>query len=122
KVVQEISALGGRVGMGIDLGTSLAGSVLDAVATIMNVYAQQAAKDQYASLVTEADKPVSIARTLTSGSDDEKNELIMWWALATSGYKSSNTVGQTQLSNAEVCALDPARCALIKTMVTAARP
>jgi hypothetical protein len=122
KVANEIAAIGGRVGIGLDLGMSLGGNVLDAVGAVMSVYAQQEAATQYAKLVSEADKPVSIATILTSGSDDDKNSLIMWWALATSAYKPGTLVRQSPMQNSEICAAYSSPCAVIKSVVAAARP
>jgi len=73
-------------------------------------------------LVALADKPVSIAQILQSGSDDEKNSLIMWWALATSPYKPSATAREFPMREADVCATYPSQCADIKRIVTAVRP
>jgi hypothetical protein len=121
-VAKGIAALSGRVRMGVDVGMGLAGNVLDAVGAIMTVYAQQEAAAQYAKLVEEANRPVNIKQTLDSGSMDDKNSLIMWWALATSPYKPTSTFGQTALTNAEVCAAYSTQCATIRNIVTAARP
>ena len=110
------------LGIGIGLGMGLGGSVLDAVAAIMTLYAQKEAATQYSQLVALADKQVSIAQILKSGSDDEKNSLIMWWALATSPYKPSATAREFPIRDADVCATYPSQCADIKRIVTAVRP
>jgi hypothetical protein len=121
RVASEISALGGRVGAGLDLGMSLGGSVLDAIGAVMTVFAQQEAAAQYASLVTEASKPVNIRTILTSGSDDDKNSLIAWWALATSGYQAGPTEGQNPTTDAQICGAYPTQCSAIKQIATASR-
>ena len=122
KVIQAVAPLAGKSGIGIGLGMGLGGSVLDAVAAIMTVYSQQEAAKQYSQLVTLADKPVSIAQILKSGSDDDKNSLIMWWALATSPYKPSASVREFPIKEADVCATYPSQCADIKRILTAVHP
>ena len=122
KVIQAVAPLAGKSGIGIGLGMGLGGSVLDAVAAIMTVYSQQEAAKQYSQLVTLADKPESIAQILKSGSDDDKNSLIMWWALATSPYKPSATVREFPIKEADVCATYPSQCADIKRIVAAVHP
>jgi len=122
KVIKGIGLLSGKGGLGIGLGATLAGSVLDAAAVIMTLYAQQEAAKQYSQLVALADKPVSIAQISKSGSDEDKNSLIMWWALATSPYKPSSTVRESPIRDADVCATYPSQCADIKRIVAAVRP
>jgi len=122
KVIQAVAPLAGKSGIGIGLGMGLGGSVLDAVAAIMTVYAQQDAATQYSQLVALADKPVSIAQILKSGTDDDKNSLIMWWALATSPYKPSATVREFPLREADVCATYSSQCTDIRRIVAAVRP
>ena len=122
KLIAGIAPLAGKSGIGIGLGMGLGGSVLDAVAAIMTLYAQKEAATQYSQLVALADKQVSIAQILKSGSDDEKNSLIMWWALATSPYKPSATAREFPIRDADVCATYPSQCADIKRIVTAVRP
>ncbi|HSB11673.1 MAG TPA: tectonin domain-containing protein [Blastocatellia bacterium] len=121
-LIKGVAPLTGRTGIGIGLGMGLGGSALDAVAAIMTVYAQQEAAKQYSQLVALADKPVSIAQILKSGSDEDKNSLIMWWALATSPYKPGNTVKGSPIRDADVCATYPSQCADIKRIVAAVRP
>src|SRR5262249_17949086 len=122
KLIKGVAPLSGRSGLGIGLGMGLGGSVLGAGSAVMTVYGQQEAAKQYSQLVALADKPVSIAQILKSGSDDEKNSLIMWWALATSPYKPTSTARESPIRNPDVCATYPSQCADIKRIVAAVRP
>ena len=121
KVIQPLAPLTGASGIGIGVGVGLTGRVLDAVAAVMSVFAQQEAAKQYSQLVTLADQPVSIAQISKSGSEKEKNSLIMWWALATSPYRASATAGELSMRDAEVCETYPTQCTDIKRIVFAAR-
>ena len=120
-LTKEIAFLAGKAGMGLDMGMSLGGSVLDAVAAVMSIYAQQDAAKQYAQLVGTANQPVSLANIMKSGTDNDKNSLIMWWALATSPYKAADTWGSSPLQNADMCAAYANQCGILKAVLTAAR-
>lgn len=122
KVIKGLDMLSSK-GAGIfGLAVSLGGSVLDAVAAAMTVHAQEEADKQYRELVSLADQPVSIAEILEGGTAEEKNELIMWWALATSPYKPSGAFREFPVQNSEVCAKYSSQCAEIKRIITAVKP
>jgi hypothetical protein len=122
KVIKGISALGGKTGLGIGLGMGLAGTVLDGIQGAMTLFAQLEADQQYSQLLQIAAKPVNIAQIMKSGTDEDKNSLIMWWALATSGYKASGTVREFPINHAAVCANYPTQCSDIKAVVMKAKP
>jgi hypothetical protein len=122
KVIKGISALGGKTGLGIGLGMGLAGTVLDGIQGAMTLFAQLEADQQYSQLLQIAAKPVNIAQIMKSGTDEDKNSLIMWWALATSGYKASGTVREFPINHAGVCANYPTQCSDIKAVVMKAKP
>jgi Tectonin domain len=122
KVIDDIAALGGKVGFALDLGGSLVGEALDGVAAVLTLVAQEQAEAQYATLVSDAQQPVSVANIISTGSTNDQNTLMMWWALGTAAYQASSTVGQNPLTNSDVCAVYANNCAQIKAIVTGARP
>src|SRR3974390_2815253 len=115
----------GLKGLGAaDLGLSLAGQLLDAISAFMTVFSQLDADKQYAKLLSTADQPVSIADILKNGSDDDKSQLLLWWALATSAHKPGPTAwpytgpaGQGQMTDAQVCAKYTDGCQWMKTYI-----
>jgi hypothetical protein len=120
KVIDEIAALGGKVGNALDLGGALVGQVLDAVSVSLTFVSQEQAQQQYATLVSTAQQPVSVAGIVSTGSQTDKNTLMMWWALATSAYQSSSTVQQLPMTNDAVCRDYPAGCQNLTSVIQSA--
>jgi len=120
-VIKGLSFLEGRGGMNFGLGLSMVGGALDLIAAAMTLHEQEEAAQKYEELIAEARKDVSIREILNSGSDEEKNTLLMWWALATSPYRASDTLAARPMKNADVCQNYPMQCADIKRVVDAAR-
>jgi hypothetical protein len=90
-----------------------------AVTTLM---AQEEATKTYSKLLTDAQQPVSIRDMLRSGKEEDLQQLLLFWSLATSPYKSGTKTGQGQLSDAVLCA-DPVlgpRCKSWAAVVTTA--
>lgn len=121
KVAREIAALTGKAGMGIDLGMTLGGAALDFVAAVMTIYAQNEVEEQYASLLVEESRPVSIGSIMAGNDQEGKNSLMMWWALATSAYHPGLLVGGWPMSGPEVCATQAGQCTTVSSIVKAAR-
>jgi hypothetical protein len=121
EVIKAISVLSGKGGFGVGLGMGLVGTVLDGVAAALTLYAQLEADKQYSKLIDTADQPVSISKILKSGTDEDKNSLVMWWALATSPYKASAAAGDGSLTDADVCANYRTQCNDVQQIVAKAR-
>jgi hypothetical protein len=95
---------------------------VDLSMAITTLVGQQEAAKMYSQLVSEAQKPVSIRDMLRSGKDEDLQQLLLYWALASSPYKSGPKAGQGQLTDAILCA-DPslnARCKASAAVVTSA--
>jgi hypothetical protein len=65
---------------------------------------------------------VSISKILQSKDAKEKNSLVMWWALATSAYKASPTVGELPINSADLCADYKTQCNEARDIVIKAKP
>jgi hypothetical protein len=95
-------------------------SAVDLTSAITTLVAQEEAAKQYATLVTDAQQPVDIRQMLRSGTDENLQQVLLYWALASSPYKSGPKAGQGQLTDATLCA-DPvlnSRCQASAGIVT----
>ncbi len=95
-------------------------AAVDLSTAITTLIAQEEAAKTYSRLLTDAQKPVSVRDMLRSGKDEDLQQLLLYWALATSPYKSGPKTGQGQLSDAILCSdavLNP-RCKSWAAIVT----
>ena len=97
-------------------------AAVDFAGEVMTLTAQQDARNTYSQLVQNANQPVSISQSLTSGADQDKSKLLLWWALATSPHKAGNTAGDssTVMTASDLCAAYSIRCNAAKAAVAAA--
>jgi hypothetical protein len=79
-------------------------SAVDLSTAITTIVGQQEAEKQYSQLLTDAQQPVSVHQMLKSGKDEDLQQLLLYWALATSPYNASPKAGQGQLTDATLCA------------------
>jgi hypothetical protein len=97
-------------------------SAVDLSTAITTIVSQEEAKKQYAQLVPDAQQPVSMHAMLKSGKDEDLQQLLLFWALLSSPYKSGAKAGEGQLNDATLCA-DPTigpRCKYSAAVVEAA--
>jgi hypothetical protein len=100
------------VNAGIEIGTGIE-TLLD----------KDKAAAQYASLVTEAQQPVSVKAMLDSKDEADQRALMLFWSLATSPYSANPKLSQGQISSSALCNSDEwtkEECTQAKAMVTAA--
>jgi hypothetical protein len=97
-------------------------AAVDLSTAITTIVSQEEAKKKYAQLVTDANQPVSVHAMLRSGKDEDLQQLLLFWALASSPYQAGPKSGQGPLTDATLCA-DPtigARCKYSSAIVEAA--
>jgi hypothetical protein len=119
-VLKFSKILEGKAFGGAALGLEIAASALEVAEGAMTMTEQDEAEKKYNELNDEISQDVHLEEILKSGSAEEKNRLVLWWALATSSYGASDTVGQFPRKNADVCATYPSQCADIKRVVAQA--
>lgn len=119
-VIKGIEAIEGKGFQGALLFLTFASSALEIAEGVMTMTEQGEAEKKYNELAAEINEDVSIATILKSGTDEEKNRLVMWWALATSSYGANDTVGKFPRKNADVCVTYPDQCGYIKRIVAKA--
>ena len=97
-------------------------STVDLSTAIATIVGQEEAKKVYAGLLPEAQKTVNVRDMVRSGREEDLQQLLLFWSLASSPYKAGPKAGQGQLTDAVLCA-NPSismRCQSAAAVVTAA--
>jgi hypothetical protein len=81
-------------------------SAVDFSTAITTIVGQQEAEKQYSQLVADAKQQVSVRQMLRSGKDEDMQQLLLFFALASSPYQYGPKAGDGQLNDATLCA-DP---------------
>jgi hypothetical protein len=78
---------------------------------------------EYEKYVEEMKAPLRVRDMLESTKVEDRQTLLLYWALATSPHKASEKLGEGALSGAELCSSDSwteSACSSAKTIVQAA--
>lgn len=62
------------------------------------------ARTRYAKLVAEADRPVPMGKLFTTGNLEQKQQILLFWALAASPHSASAELGTGSLTSSQLCA------------------
>ncbi len=110
--VVERAAIAGKAGRGVNglkgaqgvlLGLTLVAAALDLYEVINTMIEKDKIEKEYAGLVEEASKPVTVREMLESTKPDQ-HSLLMYWGLVTSPYKASNLLNSGAINTADLCA------------------
>ncbi len=107
------------VGKGAFIAMTVASSAIDLATAITTLVDKSKAAEMYSTIIADADKPYSVKSALASSSDDDRNTLILYWALATEHYSSGPLLGKGAVDNAAYCR-QILPCVTAKTVIAAA--
>jgi len=105
------------------VGLQLASAGIEIAKGVNILIEKDKADREYADFVRESDEPVSVKELAESTKDEDKQSLLLYWALATSPYRAGPKLGVGHMTGAELCNSDgwtQGQCAKAKTMIAAA--
>jgi hypothetical protein len=105
------------------VGLQLMSAGIEVAKGITALIEKDKAAAEYAEFATRAAEPFSVREVAESTKPEDRQTLLLFWALATSPYAAGNTLGTGRISGAALCTKDgwtSAQCARAKSMVTAA--
>jgi hypothetical protein len=107
------------LGKGGAVALVLVSQGIDLWQAIQAVVETKEAQSKYAKLVSEADRPAQVGKVLTTGSIEAKQQLVLFWALASSPHSSSIALGTGSRTTAQLCAEQGSKadCAEAKSVV-----
>jgi hypothetical protein len=108
------------VGKGAFIAFTVASSAMDLATAITTVIDKDAAAQKYATIIADADKPYSVRDALASSNDDDRNALVLYWALATERYHTGGKLGEGAVDNGAECRQTLACITAQKVIETAA--
>lgn len=104
--ISKFSKLGSAlqsVGKGVFVGFVVVQAVVELNSAANILIAQDKAAERYATVVSAADQPVSVKRLLESSDPNDQQSVLLFWALATSPYAPTNTVGTGAVAAETLC-------------------
>ena len=105
------------------IGTTLLGSAMKISNGVMNLFGKDKVAAEYEKYVGEMSVPVRVKEMMDSTKPEDRQTLLLYWALATSAHKASDKLGTGALSGAELCSSDSwtaDQCSSAKAMIQAA--
>lgn len=123
KAVNSVGRTLSSVGKGVFIAATVVQAALDLTTAITTLMDQAKAEEQYRTLVADADKPVSVKALAASSKAEDKQQLLLFWALATSPYNAGPKSGEGSLTQAQLCAQPgmASRCDRYTSVVTVAQ-
>ena len=119
-------ANGARALKGADpamISTTLLGAAVKVSKGVMSLFGKDEVAAEYEKYVEEMSVPVRIRNMLESTNPEDRQTLLLYWALATSPHKASDKIGTSAMTGAELCNSDSwtaAECSSAKSMILAA--
>ncbi len=105
------------------IGTTLMGGAMKISKGVMSFFGKDKVAAEYEKYVEEMSGPVRVKEMLESTKPEDRQSLLLYWALATSAHKASDTIGSGAITGAELCTSDAwttAECASAKAMIEGA--
>ncbi len=105
------------------IGTTLLAGAMKVSKGVMGLFNRDKVAAEYEKYVEEMRVPVRVKQILESDDPEERQTLLLYWALATSPYKAGEKIGTGAMTDAELCSADSwtaAQCSSAKAMVMAA--
>jgi len=105
------------------IGTTLLSGAMKVSKGVMNLFGKDKVAAEYEKYVGEMSMPVRVKEMMDSTKPEDRQTLLLYWALATSAHKASDKLGDAALSGAELCNSDSwtaAECSSAKALIQAA--
>ena len=105
------------------IGTTLLGGAMKISKGVMNLFGKDKIAAEYEKYVEEMRVPVRVREMLESTNPEDRQTLLLYWALATSAHKAGDKIGTGAMTGAELCNADSwtaAECSSAKAMIAAA--
>jgi hypothetical protein len=119
-------ASGARALKGADgamIGTTLLAGAMKVSKGVMSLFGKDKLAAEYEKYVEEMGAPVKVRQMLESTNPEDRQTLLLYWALATSPHKASDRIGTGAMTGAELCSSDAwtiAQCSSAKAKIAAA--
>ena len=105
------------------ISTTLLGGAMKISKGVMSLFGKDKVAAEYEKYVEEMSVPVRVKEMLESTNPEDRQTLLLYWALATSAHKASDKIGTGAITGAELCTADSwtaAECSSAKAMIMAA--
>ena len=105
------------------IGTTLLGGAMKVSKGVMSLFGKDKVGAEYEKYVGEMSVPVRVKEMMESTKPEDRQTLLLYWALATSAHKASDKLGTGAITGAELCNSDSwtaAECSSAKAMIQAA--
>jgi hypothetical protein len=119
-------ANGARALKGADpamISTTLLGGAMKISKGVMSLFGKDKVAAEYEKYVGEMSVPVRVKEMMESTKPEDRQTLLLYWALATSAHKASDKIGTGAMTGADLCNADSwtaAQCSSAKAMILAA--
>jgi hypothetical protein len=103
--------------------STLLGSAMKVSNGVLSLLGKDQLAAQYEKYLEQMNAPLRVKEMLESTVADEKQTLMLYWALATSPHKAAQALGEGTMTGVELCSSDAwtaAQCSAAKTMIAAA--
>jgi hypothetical protein len=105
------------------IGTTLLSGAVKISNGVLSFFGKDKVASEYEKYVDEMSVPVRVREMLDSTKPEERQSLLLYWALATSAHKATDQLGTGAMKGAELCSDDTwtaAQCAAAKALIEAA--
>jgi hypothetical protein len=105
------------------IGTTLLSGAMKVSNGVMSLFGKDKVAAEYDKYVEEMSVPVRVKEMMDSTKPEDRQTLLLYWALATSAHKANDKLGTGAITGAELCDSDSwtaAECSSAKAMIQAA--
>ena len=105
------------------ISATLLGGAMKVSKGVMSLLGKDKVATEYEKYAEEMSVPVRVRDMVDSANPEERQSLLLYWALATSPHKASDKIGTGAMTGAELCNSDSwtaSECSSAKAMVLAA--
>jgi hypothetical protein len=105
------------------ISTTLLSGAMKISKGVMSLFGKDKVAAEYEKYAEEMSVPVRVRNMLESTNQEDRQTLLLYWALATSAHKASDKIGTGAITGAELCDADSwtaAECSSAKAMIQAA--
>ncbi len=105
------------------IGTTLLGGAMKASKGVMSLFSKDKVAAEYEKYVGEMSGPIRVREMMESDKPEDRQTLLLYWALATSAHNASDKLGTGAITGAELCNADSwtaAQCSLAKATILSA--
>ena len=105
------------------IGSTLLSGAVKISNGVLSFFGKDKIASEYEKYVDQMSVPVRVSQMLDSDKPEDRQSLLLYWALATSAHKATEQLGTGAMTGAELCSDDSwtaAQCSAAKTMIEAA--